>query len=496
MSSIAQLDLVEPTHLWVPGYEFTGGPEVGELCARADFGPDPEQQLVLDAIFAERDDGTPAVKEIEVVAPRQNIKTGVQLQTMIGWMFLDDVEQALYTAHKWKTAEKTFLALQAIVNGASFLKRRVRRFYEGNGEQKMVLTNGHLLEFSTRTNLGGRGPSPDKVILDEDFATTAQHVGSLAPSLATRPMAQLVRGSSAPHSTSTTLRQIMQRGHTAGDPFLAYFEWRAPDPAQACDLGEKCDHRRDTPGCGCDKPEMIAQGNSQYGRRIPADHVAWERTTMSPAEFGRDRMGWPDEPLTKAAELPPIDPDVWESLEDLDSRLLRVGAFAVEVSPERTAAAIVAVGPAPVSLVRGRPTGRAHVEVIEHGQGTGWIVPRALVLDADHGPAAWVIDGGGPASSLIKDFREAGLDVLVYHTDDVANAYAGLIDAIAARMIVHGPDPLLADAVAIAKKRSMGDGRYTIGRRTSDGDVTALLGVQLAHSARGELDYDVMDSIG
>ena len=45
-------DLVAPSTLWVPPYHSTLGPEVAELCESVGFGPDVEQRLILDAVFA------------------------------------------------------------------------------------------------------------------------------------------------------------------------------------------------------------------------------------------------------------------------------------------------------------------------------------------------------------------------------------------------------------------------------------------------------------
>src|SRR6478672_2383766 len=89
--------LVEPDY-WTspqgtrvrPESFMTYGPEVADLCARADFEPDAQQQLGLDLIFAIRPDGSPASFAGCVICCRQNMKTGLFKQTALGWMYVTE----------------------------------------------------------------------------------------------------------------------------------------------------------------------------------------------------------------------------------------------------------------------------------------------------------------------------------------------------------------------------------------------------------------------
>ena len=80
----ATLDLVAPAHRWCPPLDDTLGSEVADLCEAVGYRPDPEQRLVLDAAFGLRGH-RPAVRDIGVVAPRQNLKTGLLKMMALGW---------------------------------------------------------------------------------------------------------------------------------------------------------------------------------------------------------------------------------------------------------------------------------------------------------------------------------------------------------------------------------------------------------------------------
>ena len=60
---LAKRTLLKPTYLHEPARVETFGPLVADLCDRAGFAPDPEQELILDNVFAIRPDGKPAAFE-------------------------------------------------------------------------------------------------------------------------------------------------------------------------------------------------------------------------------------------------------------------------------------------------------------------------------------------------------------------------------------------------------------------------------------------------
>src|SRR3546814_16262760 len=96
-SDVCSSDL--PTYLHVPEYVETFGPEVADICARAGFAPDPEQELILDATFAILPNGKPAAFEVDMVGPRQNFQTGVLKMIELGWLLVTVERWTIHSAH-------------------------------------------------------------------------------------------------------------------------------------------------------------------------------------------------------------------------------------------------------------------------------------------------------------------------------------------------------------------------------------------------------------
>ena len=100
--------------------------------------------------------------------------------------------------------------------------------------------------------------------------------------------------------------------------------------------------------------------------------------------------------------------------------LFRV-AFALDVSTDRAWASIAAAGR--------RGDGLAHVELVDHQPGTGWVVPRLVELVERHSPLAVVVDPGSAAGALLPALDAAGIDTVKPTARDVAAASAALYDA-------------------------------------------------------------------
>lgn len=474
----ASATLVEPSFRSAPSWHETLGPEVADLADLAGFPPDPEQALALDALFAFDVAGQSVAFETAVICCRQNMKTGLFKQAALGWLFLTDQRLVVWSAHEFRTAQEAFRDMDELVSGSDLLRKRVKNVYRGNGDESIELLSGARLIFKTRTKGGGRGLSGDKVVLDEAFALQPMHMGALLPTLSARPDPQVVYGSSAGLATSETLRGVRDRGRAGLDPRLAYFEWCAPETCQVT----PCDHSLGSPGCALDDQGNWQRANPAMGRRISPDYIAAERRALPPSEFARERLGWWDKP---GSESPAINPQAWAGLEDVATRAAHVAAFAVATDMDRAWSAVGAAGPSCECIppLPACDVDTVHVEMVDHQRGTGWVVDRCVALNARHGPARFVVDGGGPAASLIPDLEAASLTVVVASTRDVARSYGLFMDAVTDRTLRHGPDPELAEAVKSARTRPCGDGGSAFGRKASGSDITPLEVVSLAHWA-------------
>lgn len=476
--------LVEPAYRSVPPYARTLGPEVADLARLAGFPPDPEQQMLLDAIFAMDEHGRSVAFETAVVVARQNLKTALFQMAALGWLFLSDQRLIVWSAHEFRTTQEAFRDLDALIGGSDVLRKRVKHVYRGNGDESIELAGDRRLIFKARTKGGGRGLSGDRIILDEAFALKPEHMGALLPTLSARPDPQVVYGSSHGLPESVVLRGIRDRGRPGGDPRLAYLEWCAPPPKDACAAGDQCTHALDAEGCGCDRPELWALANPAMGRRISAEHIAAERRAMPPAEFARERMGWWDDPFDEQARIPP---ELWALRADPESQVAGSMALSVAVAPDGLSCSLAAGGR--------RDDGLEHVEVIERRDGTRGVVDRLVELADRWRPCATVLDPAGPAGALVPELIERG-----FSTDPVgerhrlhlmtAREYAQACGALAAAVvndrIRHLDDPLLNRAIETARTRPLSDAWAW--SRKEGGDITPLEAVTLArhgHAVHG-----------
>ena len=473
---------VEPAFRSVPAYDRTLGPEVADLSRLAGYGPDPEQEMALDAIFAIDGSGRSVAFETAVIACRQNLKTGVFKQAALGWLFVTDERLVVWSAHEFRTSQEAFRDLDELITGSDLLRRRVKHIYRGNGDEAIELLSGARVIFKTRTKGGGRGLSGRKVILDEAFALQPMHMGALLPTLSAQPDPQVLYGSSAGLPESAVLRGVRDRGRAGGDRRLAYLEWCAPSPAEACEAGTRCLHALNSPGCGCDDPENWRRANPAMGRRITVEYIAAERRALPVAEFGRERMGWWDDPVE---EVNPFPVDDWARRVDVASPRPERPALAVAITPDRSMAAIGTAG---------QVEGRSHVDVLEHRPGTGWTLGRIVELYDEIGACALALDPAGPAGALEKPLTardDSGRALfstspapgerllLIINAREYAQACGALVDDVVNDRVRHRDRAELNAAVKTLRTRPLADA-FAWSRRDSAADITPIETVTLA----------------
>lgn len=461
-----ELTLVEPAFCTHPDYYATLGPEASDFAAEVGFVPDPEQRLGLDLIYAANRDGSPVAFEFAVICSRQNLKTGLFKIAALTDAFYLKVKLVTWTAHLFDTTEGAFRDLKELIDGSDLLTRRVRKITEGNGDEEIILTNGCRIQFKARLKASGRGKTGSKIFLDEGLFLQPAHIGSLYPITATLRDAQIRIGSSAGLTTSAVLRDIRDRGRK-GSKGLAYLEWSDTEPPNCED--PHCTHHRDTPGCCADDRDRWRRSNPAMGRRISEDRIESFRQSMPAPEFVREFLGWWEEPED---DVDGLDFSNWPGLRDPESQPDYLPVYAIAVSPDRDWAAISVAGQ--------RTDGLKHVDVGHHRQGTSWVVKAAAAIAEKHPDAVFVIDGGGPANSLIPKLEEAGLILDVVGAREQAAAFGLFMDGVRESTTRHRDQRELNSAITSAKKRTIGDGASAFGRKASGEDITPLESAALA----------------
>lgn len=455
----------EPRILARPPWVGTSGPDACDLLAAAGQAPDPWQADAVGVILAEGADGRWAARRTGMIAARQNGKGGVIEPLELFGMFVLN-ETILHSAHLFDTAREAFNRLRDLIEGSPDLLRRVRKISEAHGKEGILLASrsdgpGGSIHFHARTRGGGRGKSPHRIVLDEAYAVTAEHMAALLPAVSARQNPQVNLFSTPPPvGESAPILTAMRRSALAAlkegrQPEAAWIEWGAPRGADVTD------------------PATWAMANPALGIRISPATIRDELDALGEAEFAVERCGiWPADGDAQWVWIPQA---AWLSALDPQSQREGPVAFAIEVSPDR---AWTSIGVAGV-----RADGLRHGELAAHMPGTGGVVEWVLERDERLAPCTWVVDPSRAAGSLVPQLEAAGVTVVRMSAGDAAAACGQFQDGI------WGPDPskrdirvrdeaLLTQCAAGAQARHLGGGgRWAFDSRTDLPLVSPLIAV-------------------
>ncbi|MET9304982.1 terminase [Streptomyces cellulosae] len=454
----------------VPPAVSSAGQEAIDLAARAGLVLDPWQQHVLRRGMGEKPDGSWSAFEVCVNVPRQNGKGGIIEARELWGLFIGGERLILHSAHEFKTAKAAFKRIERLIRGCPELHKRVKAYRYTVGEESIELHSGQVLRFIARSKGSGRGFTGDCNILDEDMILGDDAMDALLPTMAAVENPQIwYLGSAGIGSLSVQLGRLRRRAMAAleaeqPDPSLAYFEWSANLHVDECP--NDCTAHDDPAS-----DEAVLKANPAVGYRLTLEKVANERSTLSRDGYARERLGVGDYPSDVADTWQVIGEDAWRALAAAESEPSDPVAFAIDMTPERSHAAIA---------VAGEWRGGTHVEVVDHRPGTGWIVERAKELHERWQPRCWVIDGAGPAGSLIAELEDAlGIEVVQPKGREVAAACGQFYDAVAEQTLSHLDQAPLAAALAGAQQRPLGDA-WAWARRIVSVDISPLVAATLA----------------
>lgn len=508
----ARRQLVEPD-FWTcphgvrvrPEPSLTYGPEVADICAGAGYAPDPQQELGLDHIFAIEPDGSPSTFEFCVICSRQNLKTGLFLQAVIGWVYVLDVPEVVWSAHEMSTTRAAQRDLANILRSSPALRKRMlpqrnEGIYDANGEERIELLDPEtgmtqVIWFKARTRDGGRGLAKPKLVLDEAFALKAAMMGALIPIMLAQQWPQVLLGSSPGKADSEVLFDIRDRGRNHRSPAMTYLEWSngiRPDCEDPACLHPKSGFEVGAP-CVANRIELIEHANPTLVStdRITLGTLANVRQILTAAEWFRECEGYWEEP-EKVETVPPIfgegrweacagQPEEWPE---------KPAALGVAVSVDRTWASIASASVVEVledpTDPEAEPVDRIFVAATDRREGVGWLVEELKRIQGAT-DCVIVIDEKGPTKALLQDLEDGDVAVETVNLEEYAEACSRFHDKVRAGNLLHPASAGLEadevdeldEAVKGAVWRTVGD-RNVYGRRKSVTDVSMLEAATLA----------------
>jgi phage terminase large subunit-like protein len=431
---------------------------VADLVASLGMPLDEWQEQALEAAMGERSDGRWASKFVGMSVPRQNGKSQLIVARALAGILLFGEKTIIISAHETDTAREVWKRLTDVVEANPTLNARVTARMDAINREYLAFGRGlerQQIRLKARRASGVRGFSADCLLLDEAQRLGKGAWGSIVPTMSAMPNPQMWLFGTPPTEDD--------------DPF-AFSRVRDSSlakKARHCWLEWSADKDDDI-----DDAETWAKANPAYGIRISHEACADDRAAMDDEQFCKERLGmWS---VDHARQV--IDQQSWRAVADMASMATERLTLAIDVSPDRSVAA--------VSLGGQRPDGLWHVALDEHRSGADWAIGWVKQRAERNNLHAVVVDelAGLTEKRHGRHFLK-GTDVEVTlaaaEGRDMAMAWAGYHDAVTSATLRHTDQPQVNVALSQAGTRDLSGGR-ALSKKSSASDITPLTSQTLA----------------
>lgn len=405
---------------------------------------DPTQRLVVEVMMAESSAGTWAAATTGREMPRQNGK-GDEVEVVELWGLVQRAEAILHTVH-----DAVLLASQAQqrmlgVLDRPDLRQRVKRKWQGTGQQMIEMRNGGTIWYRTRTGGGGRGVDDiDRLVVDEAQHATEEHLAAVAPTLLANPNPQMnVLGTSGLMNRSDWWWSIRRRA-LLDDPGAFGYIGHTVERVALDERGRVVQSLVDVHdrSLWCDANPSILSGRGQG-----MEFLEEQLLRLGEDSFAREHLGvW--DPPPDGTGSGPIDLDRWTELADVEASRPSPVAIAVAVSQDRQWGHI--------GLAGMRADGRRHLQVARSGRGTGWLVEAVGEMVEAHKPVGVAVNPGSPAGALVPGLNGAGVDTVQVSGRELGQATGMVLDGVRDGTIAHQGQQVLGISVEAARLRDSG----------------------------------------
>lgn len=456
-------------HVVIPkGIVTTAWPRVVAQCAEMGISFDPWQHGIGSIALGKRKDGKYAatVGGVVLSIPRQVGKTFLVGMIVIALCILNPGMTVLWTAHRTRTATKTFKSMQGYVQRkkiAPFLKaNRSNGIRASNGEQEIEFANGSIIMFGAREHGFGRGfDEVDIEVFDEAQILAEKALEDMVPATnqSKQPAGALLFFMGTPPRPTDPGEEFTNRR-------LKAIENRTKDMVYvelSADATADPDDRR-----------QWAKANPSYPTRTPDESMERMRENLTDDDsYKREALG-----IWDAASSPQVIDEVsWADAADPASMAVTRLTLAVDVAPDRSRAS--------VGLAGQRADGRWHFELDDQRRGTDWVGPWVKARAAKNALHAVVLD---EMSGLVEERRGRhfliGTDVRVTlaaaEGRDMAIACSRFFDGIVdSKNVKHTDQPQVNVSLSVARKRPLA-GSWAWNRKDPTSDISPIVAVTLA----------------
>ena len=449
-------------HVVIPkGIVTTAWPRVVQTCGELGVAFDPWQHGIGSIALGKRKNGKYAatVGGVVLSIPRQVGKTFLVGMILIALCLLFPGFTVLWTAHRTRTATKTFQTVKAMTSRKK-IKPLMLEPRNTNGEQEVRFRNGSVIMFGAREQGFGRGfDEVDAEVFDEAQILTEKALEDMVPAANQSRQesgALLFFMGTPPRPTDPgeEFARRRQKALSGKTEDLVYVEFSADEDADP------------------DDRKQWERANPSYPSRTPLESMLRMRENLTDdASFKREALGIWDAVESQAV----IPAAIWSAASDEASLPVDLLSLAVDVSPDRSRASVALAGL--------RADGKWHVELYqgadEVGDGVAWVAPWIQERCQRNRIRAVVVDGSSPANSVVEDLSRLKVRTTVMTARDVAQAFGMFYDGITEGAVKHTAQPQVAAALAVAQKRELAGGSAW-SRKTSTSDITPIVACTFA----------------
>jgi len=412
---------------------------------------DEWQQLVLNAWLGKDRAGTYTAINAGLSVPRQNGKnTCLEAREFYGLAV--NGERILHTAHQVRTSKKAFRRLAAMFEDRTKpeLTKLVKHIRYAIGEEGIELTNGGIIEFTSRSRFVARGfDGISLVVFDEAQELQEDQLEALMATLSASATGtrQLIYTGSPPYpgcpgDVFRRLRQACINSAGNGKEHRScWHEWSiAADSLQELNTADK---------------RLWYNTNPALGIRLTEEFTQEELKMLSADGFARERLGWWSKNIDTEQAAFAIDPATWDACASDTPKPEGKTAYGVKFSADGSTvvlagAVIDPAGLARISLLDMRPTGAGLSWLAE------WLIERYKVA------SCVVIDGRNGTDLLvdkIKDTWRFKDSIIKPSAANVVNAATLLVNELNERTVTwYRPQELLRESAITATRRKIGGG--------------------------------------
>ena len=477
LRSDAKLTDVARHVVYPAGIVSTAWPRVVAQCAAMGVKFDEWQHGIGSVALGKSKNGKYAatIGGVVLSIPRQVGKTFLVGMIIIALCILNPKMTVLWTAHRTKTATKTFQTMQGMVRKKKIRGHLASGRNDGirtaNGEQEIRFRNGSVIMFGARE--GGFGRGFDEV--DIEVFDEAQILGEKA----LEDMVAATNQSRQPAGALLFFMGTPPRPTDPGEEWLARrseaLEVKPLD--QVVGLSDDMVYIEFSADKDADPDDRAqwAKANPSFPHRTPLESMLRMRKQLKNEDsFKREAMG-----IYDALDSGQVIDDVsWGLVKDPASMAIDRITLAIDVAPDRSVAS--------VSLAGLRADGLWHVELDEQKRSVEWVSAWVKARADRNRLHAVVVD---EMTGLVEERRGrnylVGTDVVVTlaaaEGRDMAIACGQFFDGVMepTPKLRHTDQPQLNIALSLARKRPLA-GAWAWNRKDAESDITPIVSATLA----------------